>query len=143
MFLPLPSAKLIHVWFEFFPSNLSRTKGTSKTFLSLGLRPQLQKPFPWFPFFYLGFKNLSLAALYFTLDNLGKIKLHLKHFSWELPEQLFQQNTIVYTLWQMLRKMGQYFYQIFVRANIFLLLVITVNFFNLFCTLYMYQITYR
>ena len=64
------------------------------TFLSLGLWPRLQKPFPRFPFFYLGFKNLLLAALYFTLDNLGKIKLHLKHFSWELPEQLFQQNTI-------------------------------------------------
>ena len=64
------------------------------TFLSLGLRPRLQKPFPRFPFFYLGFKNLLLAALYFTLDNLGKIKLHLKHFSWELPEQLFQQSTI-------------------------------------------------
>ena len=28
------------------------------TFPSLGLRPWLQKPFPQFPFFYLGFKNL-------------------------------------------------------------------------------------
>ena len=48
------------------------------TFLSLGLQPRLQKPFPQFPFFYLGFKNLLLAALCFTLDNLGKIKLHLR-----------------------------------------------------------------
>ena len=48
---------------------------------SLSLQPQLQKPFPLFPFFYLGFKNLLLAALFFNLDNLGKTKLHLKHFS--------------------------------------------------------------
>ena len=36
------------------------------TFLSLGLRPRLRKPFPRFPFFYLGFKNLLLAALFST-----------------------------------------------------------------------------
>ena len=52
-----------------------------------------KKPFPRFLFFYRGFKNLLLAALYFNPDNFGKIKQHMKHFSWEMAKQLFQQNS--------------------------------------------------
>ena len=48
---------LVFVWFQCCPSYLSRKKGISGTFLSLGLRPWLQKIFPWFPFFY--FSNLE------------------------------------------------------------------------------------
>ena len=47
-------SKFFHVWFEFFPSYLSRKKEISETFLSLGLWPWPQRFFPGFPFFYLG-----------------------------------------------------------------------------------------
>ena len=57
----LPSAKFVHVWFEFLPSYLSRKKGTSGTFFSFGLRPQLQKTFLQFPFFYFG--NLAKTQI--------------------------------------------------------------------------------
>ena len=66
---------LVYVWFEICPSYLSRKKGTSGTFLSLGLfisrsrptastskmRPRLQKTFPRFPFFYFG--NLDKSQI--------------------------------------------------------------------------------
>ena len=66
---------LVYVWFEICPSYLSRKKGTSGTFLSLGLfiswsrttastlkmRPRLQKTFPRFPFFYYG--NLDKSQI--------------------------------------------------------------------------------
>ena len=50
--------KLVLVWFQCCPRYFSRKKGISGTFLSLGLRPRLQKTFPRFPFFYFS-----------TLDN--------------------------------------------------------------------------
>ena len=75
------SEEKLHVWFEFFPSYLGRTKGTSKTFLSLGLRPRLQKTFSRFPFFYLG--------------NLEKTQIRReKIFPLTCQEQLSKQNTI-------------------------------------------------
>ena len=49
---------LVLVWFQCCPRYFSRKKGISGTFLSLGLRPRLQKNFPRFPFFYFS-----------TLDN--------------------------------------------------------------------------
>ena len=49
---------LVLVWFQCCPRYFSRKKGISGTFLSLGLRPRLQKTFPRFPFFYFS-----------TLDN--------------------------------------------------------------------------
>ena len=52
---------LVLVWFQCCPSYLSRKKGISGTFLSLGLRPQLQKTFPRFPFFYFG--NLDNTSI--------------------------------------------------------------------------------
>ena len=52
---------LVLVWFQCCPSYLSRKKGISGTFLSLGLRPRLQKIFPRFPFFY--FSNLDNTSI--------------------------------------------------------------------------------
>ena len=52
---------LVLVWFQCCPSYLSRKKGISGTFLSLGLRPRLQKIFPRFPFFYFG--NLDNTSI--------------------------------------------------------------------------------
>ena len=52
---------LVLIWFQCCPSYLSRKKGISGTFLSLGLRPRLQKTFPWFPFFYFG--NLDNTSI--------------------------------------------------------------------------------
>ena len=52
-----PESKFFHVWFEFFPSYLSRKKEISETFLGLGLRSRPQKTFPRFPFFY--FSNMG------------------------------------------------------------------------------------
>ena len=52
---------LVLVWFQCCPSYLSRKKGISGTFLSLGLRPRLQKTFPRFPFFYFG--NLDNTSI--------------------------------------------------------------------------------
>ena len=73
--------KFFHVWFEFFPIYLGRKKGTSKTFLSLGLRPRLQKTFSRFPFFYLGI--------------LEKTQIRReKIFPLTCQEQLSKQNTI-------------------------------------------------
>ena len=53
------------------------------TFLSLSLQPRLQKPSP--RFFYLGFKNCLLTALFstgslFNLDNVGKNQITLEIF---------------------------------------------------------------
>ena len=75
--------KFVLVWFENFPSYLGRKKGTSETFLSLGLQPRPQKPFPRFPFFYLG--------------NLGKSQIRRGQIlpqPWQ--EQISKQNTIVH-----------------------------------------------
>ena len=52
---------LVLFWFQCCPSYLSRKKGISGTFLSLGLRPLLQKNFPRFPFFYFG--NLDNTSI--------------------------------------------------------------------------------
>ena len=52
---------LVLVWFQCCPSYLSRKKGIAGTFLSLGLRPRLQKIFPRFPFFYFG--NLDNTSI--------------------------------------------------------------------------------
>ena len=65
-------SKFFHVWFEFFPSYLSRKKETSETFLGLGLRPRPQKTFPQFPFFYFG--NLGKTQI-----RRGKILLQTWH----------------------------------------------------------------
>ena len=54
------------------------------TFLSLGLQPRLQKPFPQFPFFYLGFKNLLLAAHFSTLITWSKIDLFAAPSIWQM-----------------------------------------------------------
>ena len=86
LFLPLPSAKLIHAWFEFFPSYLSRKKEISETFLGLGLRPRPQKTFPQFPFFYFG--NLGKTQI-----RRGKILLQTWH------GKKSKQNTIVACTW--------------------------------------------
>ena len=53
--------KFVQVWFQFFPSYLSRKKGISATFLSLGLRPRPQKTLLRFPFFYFG--NLGKTSI--------------------------------------------------------------------------------
>ena len=74
-------SKFFHVWFEFFPSYLSRKKEISETFLGPGLRPRPPKNFPWFPFFYFG--------------NLGKTKIRRgKIFPQSRQAQLSKQNTI-------------------------------------------------
>ena len=65
-------SKFFHVWFEFFPSYLSRKKEISETFLGLGLRPRPQKTFPRFPFFYFG--NLGKTQI-----RRGKILLQTWH----------------------------------------------------------------
>ena len=52
---------LVLVWFQCCPRYFSRKKGISGTFLSLGLRPRLQKTFPRFPFFYFG--NLDNTSI--------------------------------------------------------------------------------
>ena len=52
---------LVLVWFQCCPRYFSRKKGISGTFLSLGLRPRLQKIFPRFPFFY--FSNLDNTSI--------------------------------------------------------------------------------
>ena len=52
---------LVLVWFQCCPRYFSRKKGISGTFLSLGLRPRLQKIFPRFPFFYFG--NLDNTSI--------------------------------------------------------------------------------
>ena len=67
-----PESKFFHVWFEFFPSYLSRKKEISETFLGLGLRPRPQKTFPRFPFFYFG--NLGKTQI-----RRGKILLQTWH----------------------------------------------------------------
>jgi hypothetical protein len=43
----------------------------------------------------LVFKNLSLTALFSTSVTYKKVKLHLINFSLQLPEQSYQQNTIL------------------------------------------------
>ena len=79
--LTLTSGKIVHVWFEFFPSYLSRKKGTSGTFLSFGLRPQLQKNFLQFPFSYFG--------------NLGKTQIRRGQFFPQTCQgKISKQNTI-------------------------------------------------
>ena len=65
-------SKFFHVWFEFFPSYLSKKKEISETFLGLGLRPRPQKTFPRFPFFYFG--NLGKTQI-----RRGKILLQTWH----------------------------------------------------------------
>ena len=65
-------SKFFHVWFEFFPSYLSRKKEISETFLGLGLRTRHQKTFPRFPFFYFG--NLGKTQI-----RRGKILLQTWH----------------------------------------------------------------
>ena len=65
-------SKFFHVWFEFFPSYLSKKKEISETFLGLGLRPRPQKIFPRFPFFYFG--NLGKTQI-----RRGKILLQTWH----------------------------------------------------------------
>ena len=57
------------------------------TFLSLGLQPRLQKPFPWFPFFYLGFKNLLLATLFST-----SITWEKPNYTWNIFPESSQNN---------------------------------------------------
>ena len=59
--LPCLLNKFGPVWFQCCPSYLSRKKGISGTFLSLGLRPRLQKFFPRFPLFY--FTNLDTTSI--------------------------------------------------------------------------------
>ena len=65
-------SKFFHIWFEFFPSYLSKKKEISETFLGLGLRPWPQKTFPRFPFFYFG--NLGKTRI-----RRGKILLQTWH----------------------------------------------------------------
>ena len=84
MFLPLPSAKFVLVWFENSPSYLGRKKGISETFLSFGLISHCLgfKTFPQFPF-----SNLS---------NLGKTQIRCGQIlpqTWR--EQISKQNTNV------------------------------------------------
>ena len=76
-------SKFFHIWFEFFPSYLSRKKEISETFLGLGLRPRPQKTFPRFPFFYFG--NLGKTQI-----RRGKILLQTWH------GKKSKQNTIVF-----------------------------------------------
>ena len=71
-------SKFFHVWFEFFPSYLSRKKEILETFLSLGLQPQPQKIFPRFPFFFFG--NLGKTQI-----RRGKILLQTWH--WKKSKQ--------------------------------------------------------
>ena len=79
-------SKFFHVWFEFFPSYLSKKKEISETFLGLGLRPRPQKTFPRFPFFYFG--NLGKTQI-----RRGKILLQTWH------GKKSKQNTISLILW--------------------------------------------
>ena len=72
---------LVLVWFQCCPRYFSRKKGISGTFLSLGLRPRLQKLFPRLPFFYLG--NLEKSQI-----RCGQILPQ----TWQ--EQISKQNTI-------------------------------------------------
>ena len=78
---------LVLVWFQCCPRYFSRKKGISGTFLSLGLRPRLQKPCPWFPFFYLGFKNLLLAILFST-----SITWEKPNYTWNIFPESSQNN---------------------------------------------------
>ena len=80
-------SKFFHVWFEFFPSYLSKKKEISETFLGLGLRPRPQKTFPRFPFFYFG--NLGKTQI-----RRGKILLQTWH------GKKSKQNTIVCFIWK-------------------------------------------
>ena len=53
IFFPFPPlGKILLVWFEFFPSYLSRKKGTSETFLGFGVA-SASKNFSSVPFFLL------------------------------------------------------------------------------------------
>ena len=76
-------SKFFHVWFEFFPSYLSRKKEISETFLGLGLRPRPQKTFPRFPFFYFG--NLGKTQI-----RRGKILLQTWHGKKSKQNTIFQ-----------------------------------------------------
>ena len=76
------------------------------TFLSLGLRPRLQKTFPWFLFFYLCFENLLLAAL-FQLQWLGG----KTNDTWNIFHESSQDNysnKIIFLLQRMLRLLHWY-----------------------------------
>ena len=68
-----PESKFFHVWFEFFPSYLSRKKEISETFLGLGLRPRPQKC-------GLGFEKLFLGSLFSTSVTLEKLKSDVEKF---------------------------------------------------------------
>ena len=68
------------------------------TFLSLGLRPRLRKPFPRFPFFYLGFKNLLLAALFST-----SITWEKPNYTWNIFPESSQNNYSNKILWSVLQ----------------------------------------
>jgi len=81
LFLPLSLKKLVHVWFENFQVTSVNKRETRGTFLSLGLRPRLQKSFLRFPFIYLG--NLEKSQ-----TRCGQI------FPQTWQEQLSKQNTI-------------------------------------------------
>ena len=77
-------SKFFHVWFEFFPSYLSKKKEISETFLGLGLRPRPQKTFPRFPFFYFG--NLGKTQI-----RRGKILLQTWHGKKSKQNTIFTQ----------------------------------------------------
>ena len=57
-----PESKFFHVWFEFFPSYLSRKKEISETFLGLGL------------------KKLFLGFLFSTSVTWEKLKSDVENF---------------------------------------------------------------
>ena len=89
-------SKFFHVWFEFFPSYLSRKKEISETFLGLGLRPRPQKTFPRFPFFYFG--NLGKTQI-----RRGKILLQTWHGKKSKQNTIFSGGMFSYRGFSLLR----------------------------------------
>ena len=109
-------SKFFHVWFEFFPSYLSRKKEISETFLGLGLRPRPQKTFPRFPFFYFG--NLGKTQI-----RRGKILLQTWHGKKSKQNTICQANIKFLTI---LCKINE-------TAHIFGVILIDISLKNLSC----------